>query len=50
MPPLGGLPQVGLDAEQLLDVSGLIEPELHPETEGSLPGIIRDHLSERLTL
>ena len=31
MPPLVGLPQVGLDAEQLLDVAGFIEPELHPE-------------------
>ena len=31
VPPLVGLPQVGLDAEQLLDVAGLIEPKLHPE-------------------
>ena len=33
MPPLVGLPQVSLDAEQLLDVAGFIEPKLHPETE-----------------
>ena len=32
MPPLVGLPQVGLDAEQLLDVAGFIEPKLHPDT------------------
>ena len=41
MPPLAGLPQVGLDAEQLLDVAGFIEPELHPETEMITVRVIR---------